>query len=317
MKKIISILLLIVTTFSLSACNKSNNTSSQLVAGSQSDVSSMDILSQSTTTSTEVSESTPSTNTTPSNTTPSNNTPSNSTPNKTTPSNNTPSNGTPSKTEKLKPTVVAGEYTVTFDYGYDNIKTTAKSKNYKVAKPEDPKRNGYKFLSWYAPNETEHWNFSGHAVTNDMTLTAKWGKYRYNIFYSNVIDGAETRIMKKSEIEYNQTASMGQGIENPEKGKIVVFEPYSVAIKEDTGFVNGEIGYSGDNFSSEYYEKYVFRLPDSFSVDTATFTIQELNIAGYTFLGWTYDGQTTPVKTVTIPKGTTKDYNIIANWKSK
>lgn len=159
MKKIISILLLIVMTFSLSACNKSNNTSSQLVAGSQSDVSSMDILSQSTTTSTQVSESTQSTNTTPSNTTP---------------SNNTPSNSTPSKTEEPKPTVVAGEYTVTFDYGYDNKKITAKSKNYKVAKPEDPKRSGYLFEGWYVKNESTPWSFSGHMVTEDMILTAKW-----------------------------------------------------------------------------------------------------------------------------------------------
>ncbi|MBQ2236568.1 MAG: InlB B-repeat-containing protein [Clostridia bacterium] len=144
MKKIISVLLLIVLTISLSACNKSNNTSSQLVAGSQSDVSSMDILSQSTTTSTEVSESTQSTNT------------------------------TPSKTEEPKPTVVAGEYTVIFDYGYDNKKITAKSKNYKVAKPGNPTREGYDFCGWYAENEDACWNFAGHVVTEDMTLTARW-----------------------------------------------------------------------------------------------------------------------------------------------
>lgn len=308
MKKIISILLLIVTTFSLSACNKSNNTSSQLVAGSQSDVSSMDILSQSTTTSTEVSESTPSTNTTPSNTTP---------------SNNTPSNSTPSKIEEPKPTVVAGEYTVTFDYGYDNIKTTAKSKNYKVAKPEDPKRSGYKFMGWYAANESEQWNFTGHAVTTDMTLTARWSKYSYYISYSNVLDGVTTRILKKSEVRGNASTSKpsfdttSTESKEPEKGKVVIFETYSAAIKEDAGFINGERTESSISFPSDEYEKYVFRVPNSFSVDTATFTIQELNIAGYTFLGWTYDGQTTPVKTVTIPKGTTKDYNIIANWKSK
>ncbi len=302
MKKIISVLLLIVLTFSLSACNKSNNTSSELDISTQSGISSIDTSSQNNTTSNEDLKSEQSSSKEES---------------KPQSSSESSSKAEVSKPTKNTSTVVAGEYTVTFDYGYDNKKITAKSQNYKVSKPEEPTRRGYEFLGWYAANETAQWNFSGHAVTNDMTLTAKWGKYRYNIFYSNVIDGAETIIMKKSEIEYNQTASMGQGIENPEKGKIVVFEPYSVAIKEDTGFVNGEICYSGDNFSSEYYEKYVFRVPDSFSVDTATFTIQELNLAGYTFLGWTYDGQATPVKTVTISKGTTKDYNIIANWKSK
>ena len=166
MKKIISVLLLIVLTISLSACNKSNNTSSQLVAGSQSDVSSMDILSQSTITSTEVSESTPSTNTTPSDTIP---------------SNSTPSNSTPSKTEEPKPTVVAGEYTVTFDYGYDNIKTTAKSQNYKIEEPKTPVRNGFEFEGWYS-DETK-WLFSAFDVRENFTLKAKWSPKKYNISY--------------------------------------------------------------------------------------------------------------------------------------
>ena len=112
MKKVISILLLIVMIFSLSACNKSNNTSSELDAGVQSDISSIGDSTENTTTSEEISTSTSSTNTTtsntipsnstPSNSTPSNSTPSNSTPSNSTPSNSTPSNSTPSKTEKTK-----------------------------------------------------------------------------------------------------------------------------------------------------------------------------------------------------------------------
>ena len=145
--------------FSISACNKEDNTSSEIDTGAQNDISSMETSTESTTTSEEISTSTSSTNTTPSNTIP---------------SNSTPSDSTPNKTEEHKPTVVAGEYTVTFDYGYDNIKTTAKSKNYKVAKPEDPKRSGYEFSGWYPQNEDTPWNFSGHAVTTNMTLTAKW-----------------------------------------------------------------------------------------------------------------------------------------------
>ena len=144
MKKIISILLLFVLIFSLSGCRKENNTSSESNASVQSDISSIGNSTENTTTSTEVSESTQSTNTTPSN------------------------------TEEPKPTVVAGEYTVTFDYGYDNKKTTAKSKNYKVAKPNNPVRNGYEFLGWYAKNEDTPWSFAGHMVTKDMILTAKW-----------------------------------------------------------------------------------------------------------------------------------------------
>ena len=37
----------------------------------------------------------------------------------------------------------------------------------------------------------------------------------------------------------------------------------------------------------------------------------------YTFLGWTYDGQTEPVETVTIPKGSTGTKEFTANWKQE
>lgn len=299
MKKIISILLLFVLVFSLSGCEKGNNTSSELDTSVQSDVSSTGTSSESTTTSEENSTSTPSANTTPSNTTT---------------SNSTPSNSTPNKTEELKPTVVAGEYTVTFDYGYDNIKTTAKSKNYKVAKPEDPKRSGYKFLSWYAPNETEHWNFSGHAVTNDMTLTANWGKYKYYIFYSTIVNGIETNVLKEKVGSSNQATSSGSSsIPEFKKGFIAGYDTYSVAIGDS--FINDEKWASQPG--GRDYDLYEFKVPSAFTVDSATFTVPELKFDGLEFLGWTYDGQSTPVKTVTIPKGTTKDYHLVANWKSK
>ncbi len=58
MKKVISILLLlIILVFSLAACNKSNNTSSELDTGSQNDISIVDASSQNNTTSNKNSES--------------------------------------------------------------------------------------------------------------------------------------------------------------------------------------------------------------------------------------------------------------------
>lgn len=225
------------------------------------------------------------------------------------------SNENSNNDEINKPIVNTGEYTVIFDYGYENKKVTAKSQSYKISKPEEPIRQGYKFWGWYATNETEQWNFTGHAVTNDMTLKAKWGKYRYYITYSNFVDGKETIILKKT--DFNSAASRTESTSSePEKGKAVIFEKYSVAIKDATGFIDGSRAESSISLSSDEYDKFTFRVPNCFSVDSESFTIPELSVAGYTFLGWTYEGQTTPVKTVTIPKGTTKDYKLVANWKS-
>lgn len=225
------------------------------------------------------------------------------------------SNENSNNDEINKPIVNTGEYTVIFDYGYENKKVTAKSQSYKISKPEEPIRQGYKFLGWYASNETEQWNFTGHAVTNDMTLKAKWGKYRYYITYSNFVDGKETIILKKT--DFNSAASRTESTSSePEKGKAVIFEKYSVAIKDTAGFIDGGRAESSVSLSSDEYDKFTFRVPNCFSVDSESFTVPELSVAGYTFLGWTYEGQTTPVKTVTIPKGTTKDYKLVANWKS-
>lgn len=209
----------------------------------------------------------------------------------------------------------SGEYTVTFDYGFNNKKITAKSKSFKVSKPTDPTRVGYKFLGWYAPNETEQWNFSGHAVTTDMTLTAKWGMYGYYITYLNVVDGEPSSIVKKSEVEYNQTASMGQGIENPEKGIVVDFKTYSVATSDS--LYNQKAFNTSISFDADCYDVHTCKVPFEFCIESATFTVPELKISGCAFLGWTYEGQTTPVKTVVIPKGTAKDFTLTANWKTK
>ena len=297
LRKIYVLLLCVILIFSFSGCNSSNDTSSDLDSGIRNDISSTDVSSQDAVTLNEDLESGQSSSED---------------------SKPQSSSENSSKAEVNKPTEMVGEYTVTFNYGYDNKKITAKSQNYKVSKPEEPTRKGYKFLGWYADDETEQWSFSGHTVTTDMTLTAKWGKYSYHISYANVLDGVNTSILKQS--DFNNITSRPDDTstesKEPEKGKIVVFETYSVAVKDKTGFINGEINTSFSSVSSDEYEKYVFRVPNNFSVDTETFTIPELNVAGYTFLGWTYDGQTTPVKTVTIPKGTAKDFNLIANWQS-
>ncbi len=64
-------------------------------------------------------------------------------------------------------------YTVTFDMNYsgsESIKAVV-NENDVVARPDDPKRPGYKFDSWYFNNRP--YNFKT-LVTSDMTIFAKW-----------------------------------------------------------------------------------------------------------------------------------------------
>ena len=65
--------------------------------------------------------------------------------------------------------------TVTFDVngGSPEIEAQTVEDGEKIAKPEDPTRNGYVFDGWY--NGEELYDFDA-PVTEDITLTAKWSK---------------------------------------------------------------------------------------------------------------------------------------------
>ncbi len=56
--------------------------------------------------------------------------------------------------------------------------------------------------------------------------------------------------------------------------------------------------------------------PFTYNVETDTFTLCTPYRTGFTFAGWTWDGQSTPVKTVTIAKGSTGDRSFTANWSN-
>ena len=53
---------------------------------------------------------------------------------------------------------------------------------------------------------------------------------------------------------------------------------------------------------------------DSYTYETETFSLNEPTKMGYTFDGWTYNGQETPIKTVTIEKGSIGAKSYTAHW---
>jgi uncharacterized repeat protein (TIGR02543 family) len=80
------------------------------------------------------------------------------------------------------------KYTVRFD-SQKGTEVSAKEveKGKKVAKPEDPTREGYIFKGWYKEAGcTNAWNFDTDVVDKDLTLFAKWTKKVYEVsFISN------------------------------------------------------------------------------------------------------------------------------------
>ncbi len=55
--------------------------------------------------------------------------------------------------------------------------------------------------------------------------------------------------------------------------------------------------------------------PAGYNVESEDITLAEPTKTGYSFTGWTYDGQTEPTKSVIIPKGSTGDKAYTANWQ--
>ena len=60
----------------------------------------------------------------------------------------------------------------------------------------------------------------------------------------------------------------------------------------------------------------LYLLRDVYTIESDTFTVRDAYRLGFTFTGWTWDGQSTPVKDVTIPKGSTGDRWFTANWSN-
>ena len=75
---------------------------------------------------------------------------------------------------------------------------------------------------------------------------------------------------------------------------------YSKGIYDITYILDG-----GTNASSN---------PTTYTIEDETFTIAAPTRFGYDFVGWTYEGQSTPVKRITIVRGSTGDKTLVANW---
>ena len=75
---------------------------------------------------------------------------------------------------------VIGAYTVTFLSDGENVAPSQIRANAPAARPADPTKEGYTFTGWYKGEEK--WNFAD-AVTESLTLTAKWTANRYTITF--------------------------------------------------------------------------------------------------------------------------------------
>ena len=82
-------------------------------------------------------------------------------------------------------------YEVVFNTGVEGLTVDTQTVKYgdKIEKPEDPTREGYKFLGWFEEGVAEAFNFNTE-ITKDTTLTAKWAANTYTVTFNPNADDA-------------------------------------------------------------------------------------------------------------------------------
>ena len=183
-----------------------------------------------------------------------------------------------------------------------------------VSEPNDPIRNGYKFLGWYY--QDKYWSFIGNPVTENITLTAKWETIEYSIKYENIED----------------STNPNPNSYNLEIDEIILNEPIRDGYEFLGWYYQDELYKSIDcsllkditltaKWNIAEYDIYYENLygspnsnPSSFNIETETFTLENPVHKYYEFIGWTYEGQDTPIKNVEVSKGSLGDKVFKANW---
>ena len=152
------------------------------------------------------------------------------------------------------------------------------------------------------------YNVSGITTYADNKVLGCAGK-----FYSNEDEAVKFSIAYTAPDGYKfKNINLGEGVTVTASENVYTLTvPASdVTVDVDYQAITYAITYAGVDgatFSGENTEKY--------TIETATFTLNNPSKEGYVFAGWTYTGQTTPTATVTIAKGTTGDKAYTANWK--
>ena len=184
-----------------------------------------------------------------------------------------------------------------------------------------PTREGYAFLGWTVNSDmapqltvvlpqgsignrtyTANWELTGYTITMDLN----GGSGETALLYTVIDD--EFALPTPTRNGYEFVGWTGEGITMPQtsvkipKGstgnKAYTANWQVIKYTIITLLEGGNAGSSG---------AYVYTVEETFTLPTPT-------RKGYTFLGWTGEGITTPQPNVTIPKGSTGDKRYIENW---
>lgn len=238
------------------------------------------------------------------------------------------------------PLVDRDYYIVTFE-GYDETGSRQVLEIYKadlkygdsldLSDHPDPKSKWYAFAGWYWDKElTERCNSDSLTIDRDITLYGKWELASYTasfyvqeeLIYSEQFNMNSIPVVPAiPEREGYDAKWEGRWTEEDWNKYTTPIDRYFYYIAETT--YGNLIGPSNVVVNARYtpirYEITYENLLDATFDSTTTYTVEDEIVlgeperVGYTFLGWTYEGQNEPQKQVTI-SGTIGNKSFTANW---
>ena len=209
------------------------------------------------------------------------------------------------------------QYTITFDTA-DGSAIAPITQDYGTAitAPAAPTREGYTFTGW---DKT----IPATMPAGDMTITAQWTVNQYTITYD--LDGGTAEgnpdtytvetdaftLKNPTRPGYTFTGWSGTGLTGEDNLTVTI-------PKGSTGNRSYTAHWSLNTYSITYDLDggTAFGNPDSYTVESATITLNQPTKTGYTFTGWSGTDLTGEDNlTVTIPAGSIGDRRYTAHWE--
>ena len=221
---------------------------------------------------------------------------------------------------------------ITYTITYNNTKGVAHSNptRYTVESATITLSNisakGYEFDGWFDANGNQVTEIANGSI-GDIVLYARWTAIKYNITYMYDADIGDYADENKNPAYYtieddfdfialvnkthgytfngwfteknNGTGEQVLGIELGSTGDITVYAQWG--LKDYTVTYHNVNGVTNTN-------------PESYNVETETFTIEDVSKIGYSFDGWFSDEALTIPADTTIEKGSYGDLNFYAKW---
>ena len=197
------------------------------------------------------------------------------------------------------------QYTITFDTaGGSEIAPITQDYGTAITAPADPTREGYTFTGWDTA-------IPATMPAHNMTITAQWTVNQYTITFDT--DGGSEVAPITQDYGSAITAPAaptreGYTFTGWDKTIPATMPAGDMTITAQWTVNQYTITYDLDGGTAEGN-------PDTYTVETDTFTLKNPTRPGYTFTGWSGTGLTGEDNlTVTIPKGSTGNRSYTAHW---